>query len=82
MLGRRRRRRANIEPTLVQCPVFAGTVLSIPYNTLYAKARLQTRVDVLILPCQTLPLSTKSGPIRIRTLNLSLYISSRTEPVI
>ena len=29
MLGRRRRRRANIEPTLVQCFVFAGKSLPV-----------------------------------------------------
>ena len=39
MLGRRRRRRANIEPTFVQCLVFAGT-LPGHTNLMYTLARL------------------------------------------
>ena len=46
MLGRRRRRRANIEPTLVQCLVFAGTADDYS-KRLFSKMSSECRVDVL-----------------------------------
>ena len=45
MLGRRRRRRANIDPTLVQCLVFAG--MHVPVIQQAALAAVKQHLQVM-----------------------------------
>ena len=70
MLGRRRRRRANIDPTLVQCLVFAGLVEVNPYNAefkkkhedLYVLFQFEIIINVLFSSFRTIHLNNCVNP--------------------